>query len=122
MKTELKIVVSSIILGGILGEAAPIYADAPVLEEIIVTGQKREQNLRDISATVNVISGQQLDDLNIFTLEDLERVTAGVQFIQPNPRNNLISIRGVFYDPESGSASSVDIYQNGITQRADNLF
>jgi len=122
LKTELKIVVSSIILGGILGEAAPAYAQAPVLEEIIVTGQKREQNLRDISATVNVISGQQLDDLNILTLEDLERVTAGVQFIQPNPRNNLISIRGVFYDPESGSASSVDIYQNGITQRADNLF
>ncbi len=122
MKSKLKLISSSIILGGLLGGISPAYAQTTVLEEIVVTAQKRTQNLRDVAATVNVVSGDRIDELNILTFEDLERVTSGVQLLRPNPRNNTVSIRGVYFDPESGSASSVDLYQNGITQRADNLF
>lgn len=122
MKAQLKLVASSILLGAISGGISPAYAQTTVLDEIIVTGQKREQNIRDVAATVNVVTGDTLKDLNILTFEDLERVTSGVQLIRPSTRNNVISIRGVSFDPESGSASTVDVYQNGVTQRADNMF
>ena len=107
---------ASILLGSLLGVNSSGFAQSEaVLEEIIVTGTKRVQNLRDVAATVNVVSGARLDDLNILTFEDLERVTSGVVLSRPNPRNTTISIRGVYYDPESGAASAVDVYQNGVT-------
>ena len=123
MKTNLRLVSTAILFGALVGGVSPAYAqEGSLLEEIVVTGQKREQNLRDVAATINVVSGDRIDELNILNFEDLERVTSGVQLLRPNPRNTAISIRGVYFDPESGTAASADIYQNGVTQRADNLF
>ena len=104
------------------GMTTAANAQNVILEEIIVTAQKRSQNVRDVAATVNVVAGSQIDELSLLTFEDLERVTSGLQLIQPNPRNATIALRGVTVDPESGTGAGVDIYQNNVVQRADNIF
>jgi len=122
MKIKLKLIASSIMLGAIMGGVSPAYAQITTLEEIVVTANKREQNVRDVSAVVNVVGGEEIDKLQLLTFEDLERVTSGLQLTQSNPRNATIALRGVTVDPESGTGSAVDVYQNNVTQRSDNIF
>jgi iron complex outermembrane receptor protein len=123
MKTKIKLISSCMILGSLVGAVVPAYAQPTfVLEEIIVTAQKREQSLRDVTAVVNVVSGAEIEKLNLLNFEDIERVTSGLQLTQSNPRNATIALRGVTYDPESGSESAVAVYHNNVAQRTDNVF
>ena len=60
--------------------AAPVAAqeDGSVIEGIIVTAQKREQNLQDVPIVVNVVSGQQLQDAGVRDVKDLQVLTPGL--------------------------------------------
>ncbi|MFK7977585.1 MAG: TonB-dependent receptor [Halioglobus sp.] len=92
-----------------------------VLEEVIVTAQKREQSVQDISATVNVVTGDVVDKFSVFSFEDIDQLTAGLTIQAPTGRNGTISLRGVGIDPESGTASVVDVYWNSVVVRPDNV-
>ena len=59
---------------------------APVLEEVLVTAQKRVQNVQDIPVTVNVVSAQHLDKFSIRNTADLADAVPGLT-IQPTPQN-----------------------------------
>jgi Outer membrane cobalamin receptor protein len=41
------------------------------LEEIVVTAQRREQNISDVSQAVQALSGDDLDELNITNFEEM---------------------------------------------------
>ena len=90
---------------------APAMAQL-VLEEVIVTAQKRESTLQDISATVNVVTGEDLERFSALNFEDIEAQTAGLTLATPNARNSVIAMRGVAIDPESGADGTVDVYWN----------
>tara|TARA_R110002073_G_scaffold110461_3_gene246714 strand:- start:3424 stop:5742 length:2319 start_codon:yes stop_codon:yes gene_type:complete len=92
------------------------------LEEIIVTAQKRTELVQDISATVNVVTGDAIERFSALSFIDLEQQTAGVTLSAPNARNSNISMRGISIDPEAGAASAVDVYWNSGIVRADNAF
>lgn len=92
-----------------------------VLEEVIVTAQKREQSVQDISATVNVVSGDAVDKFAVFDFNDVDQLTAGLTIQSPTGRNGTISLRGVGIDPESGTAAVVDTYWNSVVVRPDNV-
>ena len=116
-----KLLCSSII-SLILIAAVPAAQAQLVLEEIVVTAKKREQNLQDVTATVNVVSGQTLQDYNIHEFTDLERLTSGLQLNQRNSRTATIAIRGLTFDPESGASPTVVVYQNELRLRSDDAF
>ncbi len=61
----------------LLGSAA---ANAAVLEEVVVTAQKREQTLQDVSAAVTAFSGDQLIESQINNIEDLQVMLPGLTF------------------------------------------
>ena len=122
---KLNLILSSALLVGVVAVMPNAYAQEAgelMLEEIIVTAQKREQRVHDIAATVTAISGAHIDDYNILNFQDLERISAGLSLTQHNPRNVTIALRGVTFDPESGTSSAVDVYQNDVVQRGDNAF
>ncbi|MGQ3066094.1 MAG: TonB-dependent receptor, partial [Sphingopyxis sp.] len=51
---------------------APAEADAPFAStDIIVTAQKREQNLQDVPVAISVVSGAQLERSNVNSAEQL---------------------------------------------------
>lgn len=58
----------------------PLTARAAELEEIIVTAQKREQSLQDVSLAVTAVSADDLLRSNIFNIEDLQHRVPGVTF------------------------------------------
>ncbi|MEH6607853.1 MAG: TonB-dependent receptor [Halioglobus sp.] len=67
-----------------------------VLEEIVVTAQKREQNLQDVGIAVSAFSGAQLRAFNVTQSFDVAAFTPGVH-ISGNlaGQNTQFSIRGV---------------------------
>lgn len=51
---------------------------AATLEEVVVTAQKREQSANDVGITLNVYSGDELDDLRALEVMDIAFITPGV--------------------------------------------
>lgn len=86
-----------------------------VLEEVIVTAQKRVENVQDIPVTINVLSGEILDNFSIRDTNDLAASVPGLT-IQHTPQNLAqVSIRGL----GTGSAAesldqSVGLFIDGI--------
>lgn len=114
----------TLLAAGLLAATGSPIANAQsglVLEEVIVTAQKREQSVQDISATVNVVTGDQVDKFSVFSFQDIDQLTAGLTIQSPTGRNGTISLRGVGIDPESGTASVVDVYWNSVVVRPDNV-
>ena len=67
--------ISMALLGSVVAATivVPAYAqddDQAVLEEVIVTAQKREQNLQDVAVSIQVLGGQELENLNVRGFED----------------------------------------------------
>tara|TARA_B100000586_G_scaffold264680_1_gene235383 strand:+ start:484 stop:2793 length:2310 start_codon:yes stop_codon:yes gene_type:complete len=96
-----------------------IYAadeESGVLEEVIVTAQKREQALVDTPISMTAISGSTLDDLNITDVLDIGKFSPNVLLIKsPNSATGIYpSIRGGHAaNPAITYESSVGVYLNG---------
>ena len=58
--------------------SAPVQAQK--LEEVIVTAQKREQSLQDVSVAVTAVSGDRLQEAKIDSLEDLQAIVPSITF------------------------------------------
>lgn len=102
--------------------AAQEESNALVLEEVIVTATKRAASVQDIAATVNVVSGDDVDKFSVLSFGDLESQTAGLSLPTPNARTSNIAMRGVSIDPESGASATVDVYWNGMVTSLDVAF
>jgi outer membrane receptor protein involved in Fe transport len=85
----------------------------PVLEEIIVTAQKREQRLIDVPMSLAVISNEDIERRGVIGMEDYLRSIPGVNQIDQGGEKNAILIRGIATSPEiqnSGSGTTVASY------------
>lgn len=101
----------------------PVYsADFPVLDEVIVTAQKQEENVNDIAITVNVVGGEALRDYSVFDFKDLEQLTAGMSLDPANGAGVRMSLRGISYDPSSNAAAAVEAYWNGMRVTFQDVF
>ncbi len=70
---------------------------AQVLDEIVVTAQKREENLQDVGIAVTAFSGNQLKELGMADIDDLDTHTPGliVTAFGGVPAITVITVRGV---------------------------
>ncbi len=69
---------------------------AQILEEVVVTAQKREQDLQDVGIAVTAFSGEQQRALGFTSSLDLEMQTPGLMsFNFGNGGGSVMSIRGV---------------------------
>ena len=91
-------------------QAEPL--DSGMADEIIVTAQKREQNLQDVPMTVNVVTGKAIEDLKIFDIREINTLAPGLSLQNTNGSEATISLRGVPYNPNTGAPDAVDIYLN----------
>src|SRR2546430_1380170 len=65
------------------------------LEEVIVTAQKREQNLQEIGISLSAVSGSDLTDLGVVNATDITKSMPAVVLTQPNgPSSFSLAIRG----------------------------
>jgi iron complex outermembrane receptor protein len=65
------------------------------LEEIVVTAEKRQEDVREISGSVTAYTGRQLEILGAQSLQDYLTMTPGVEFNGDIPGESRAVIRGV---------------------------
>lgn len=66
-----------------------------ILEEVVVTAQKRVEKLADVPMSVSVVSGEQLVRTQSTTLQDIANRVPGVQLVATTAVTNQITIRGI---------------------------
>lgn len=84
-----------------------------MLEEVVVTAQKREQSLQDVPIAVAAMSGEKINDLGIVDLQELALYIPNVNINQGQATANLF-IRGVGSGTNAGFEQSVGLYIDGI--------
>lgn len=74
----------------------PATGDRPILEELIVTAQKREQNLQDVPVGVSLLSGKAMSEAQLKNAEELATLipTLNVQ-ASSGPSTASFNIRGI---------------------------
>ncbi len=75
--------------------APPKSEAANQLEEIVVTANKRVENLSEVSGSVTAITGREMDRLGAQSFSDYLTRVPGVQFNAAVPGLSYITIRGV---------------------------
>jgi iron complex outermembrane receptor protein len=79
-----------------LAAAPSAAADAPVLDEIVVTAQKREQRIQDVPISLSVMGGADLDKSSIQSVSDALSMVPGVAVnVTGQGGETRLTIRGV---------------------------
>lgn len=102
--------VALVLPGQLLAQGAD---SKPALEEVIVTSQKRDSNLQDTAVSVQVLSGDRLDELNISGFDDYVQYLPSVNFTSSRPGVSQIYMRGIVSGSNgnhSASQPSVAVY------------
>ena len=93
-----------------------------VLEEVVVTATKKEENVQDIAQTVNALSGDALEDYQIRDLGEISQLVSGVEFTRIDPRRATITMRGQKLDPDGGNDQPIQVYIDEMPVRPNVAF
>ena len=87
-----------------------------VFEEIIVTAEKRDESLQDLSQAVTVLSSEDLDNRQISSFVDISAIAPGVNVAKNEGFKTVITIRGVGYETNQNAIAtpSVSYHLDGI--------
>jgi outer membrane receptor protein involved in Fe transport len=95
-------------------------ADTNTLEEVVVTAQKKTENLQDVPISISVFDTQKMEQLNIVDLDDYVKYSPSVSYVRSQgqggngqPGESHVYMRGVVSGGDgnhSGSQPSVGTY------------
>lgn len=117
----LRTTVSAAVVGacafGFAGAASAQDQDGPAtIDDIIVTAQKREQNLQDVPIVVTSLSAETLQDAGVRDIKDLQILTPGMTVTSTSSEASTTArIRGVgTVGDNPGLESSVGVVIDGV--------
>ena len=85
--------------------------DSAVVNEIIVTANKRQESLLSVPASVTAMTGEQLVSKGINSVQDLVKVTPGLSYVESGRSVPVFSLRGVgYFDQSIGARPTVSVY------------
>jgi iron complex outermembrane receptor protein len=110
----------SAILAGVPAVHAATEAESNTLEEVVVTAQKRTENLQNVPISIEVLSGAQLEQLDVSGLDGYVKYSPSISYSRGQgqggngqPGSSHIYMRGVVSganENHSGSQPSVGTY------------
>jgi len=83
-------------------------ADDRVLEEVVVTAQKREERLIDVPMSITAISGEELIERGLNSVQDLSFAVPGMATREDGPGSYTIFMRGL--SNQYGNGALVSLY------------
>lgn len=99
------------------------------LDQVVVTAQKRVEDMQEVGISVSTLSGEQLEKLGLSTAREVPNFIPGVRLVQPNGAGSYsFSVRGVTQNDvadhqESPTAIYVDdVYVSQMTGLALQMF
>ncbi|MGA0599364.1 TonB-dependent receptor [Caulobacter sp. KR2-114] len=108
------------LLGGIGAARAEAPAAAPAsaqIQEVVVTAQRRSQNIQDVPVSIQALNSKDLQAAGIKSTQDLGQVTPNVTIISPIGQGNqpLITIRGIgLNDFDTNNAGPNGVYVDDV--------
>ena len=121
MKNKEKLPVLAVLLAGVA--TSPVLAqdgarkNELVLEEIIVTAEKREQSLQDVPISISVLNEERLEQVGIDEVEDLGANVPNLAVSPFNSDSNTVRllIRGIgLNDVQLTQDPAVALYMDGV--------
>jgi len=93
-----------------------LYSQEQVIEDVIVTAEKRDESLQTISQAVTAITDSEIESKNINSFVDLSSIVPGVTVAKNEGYKTVISIRGVGNETNQNAiaAPSVAYHMDGI--------
>jgi iron complex outermembrane receptor protein len=100
--------------------AGPVYAvdtaaNGPgddQLEEVVVTAQKRSEDLRNVPVSISVLNSQVLTTAHIENFDDIARATPGISLTEGGaPGTSALEIRGI---SSTSGAGTVGVYLDEV--------
>src|SRR5437763_7935329 len=76
-------------------DTAAATATGGELAEVVVTAERRTENLQDVPITIQALSGDQLKQLGVVSFNDLMKYTPNVSFSGNGPGTGNIFMRGL---------------------------
>lgn len=116
------------LLAGVAGSVAlagsAVAQEAAILEEIVVTATKRQERMQDVPQSINVVGGEQLQELSILTFQDIKQLTPGLNLSRSSGDEQSVSLRGVKMPNgnSSNATNTVDVYFNEVPQSVFSSF
>ena len=107
---------TSVLLGTTMLTGVAHAQDAPAgnaVEEVIITAQKRDENLQDVPVSIQALGGQKLEELQVNDFGDFVKFLPSVSTQPIGPGFGSVYMRGVASGGDgnhSGSLPSVGIY------------
>jgi iron complex outermembrane receptor protein len=94
------------------------------LSEIIVTARRKEELLIDVPETVDVVTAETVQKLNILNFQDMQSIVPGLTMnADPGGLNDTVSMRGVTYTIYSQDLlPTVALYLNDTSAKPQALF
>ena len=89
---------------------APVQAQearSGVLDEVIVTASKREQNLQDVAVSIQVLGNEQMENLGIRSFEDFIDFLPTVSYDSSGPGYAQIYMRGIASGGDGNHSASM---------------
>ena len=83
-----------------------------VLEEVVVTAQKREQQLIDVPQSITAVGGATLERQQASNFQDYLKLVPGLQLNQSTAGQGRLVLRGI---NTGGVASTVGVYMDETT-------
>jgi iron complex outermembrane recepter protein len=117
-----RVMVVAVILGlplGVSAQTTPpqsVADEGPVLEEVVVTARRREENLQQVPVAVTALSAESLAAAGVVSTDDLTQAVPGLMVSRRNQAFQPV-IRGIGTSgATAGDESSVGIYVDGVYQ------
>ena len=90
-------------------------AGAEMGDAIVVTAQKRAENIQDVPISIAAVSGEAMESANVLTVMDLGRVATNFQTVRSsNTGSTRIGIRGVGSLANTLIEPSVAVFVDGV--------
>ncbi len=109
---------SAVVLAGLstAGAVSAQEADIPTVDSIVVTAQKREQNLQDVPVVVTAVGAKLLQDTGVKDIKDLTILTPGLTVTSTTSEASTTArVRGVgTVGDNPGLESSVGVVIDGV--------
>lgn len=108
--------------------ATPVFAQQPILEEVVVTATRRAESVQDIPFNITALNSDLIEREGLSDLSDIARRVPGLTQVDQGPRNgNTLTVRGLSVDsisaPEStlgnSGGNTVGVYMGEIPVYVD---
>src|SRR5258707_124796 len=93
-------------------QAPATQGSAPTLDEVIVTAEKRESTVLKTPINITAVTGTQLQEEGISSIERVIQQVPGISFRTAGPGQSQLQMRGL--DASGGSSPTVGVYLDDI--------